>query len=131
MNQVANAYEFTQFETHVITKLEEQDNEEFGVFVINTIIDKEGKENRKMLEIAMGNSRWQTEFQIDCTSPVSFILQAKLHELKIKDRFLGVRKVSDGIKNIFYSATDDVIRIIGRTLIDVESEGWMAKQAEL
>ena len=58
VNQIKIAYEFTQFETNVITKLEEQDNEEFGIFVIKNIMDKEGKENKKMLEIAMGNSRW-------------------------------------------------------------------------
>ena len=93
-------------------------------------MDKDGRKNRKMLEIAKGNSRWQTEFQIGCSSPVSFGSQTKLHELKIRDRFLGVRKVSDEIKNIFYSATEDVIRIIGKILVDVESEGWVVKQAE-
>ena len=44
----------------MITKLEGQDNEELGFFVIRTIMDKNGRENRKMLEIGMGNSRWQT-----------------------------------------------------------------------
>ena len=78
----------------------------------------------------MGISWWQTEFQIDCARPVSFIAQTKLHELKIRNRFLGVRKLSNEIQNIFYSATDDVIRIIGRILVDVQSEGWVAKQAE-
>ena len=93
-------------------------------------MDKNGRENRKMLEIAMGNSRWQTEFQIDCASPVSFGSQTKLHELKSRDKFLAVTKVSDEIKNIFYSVTEDVIPIIGKILVDVESEGWVVKQAE-
>ena len=36
----------------------------------------------------------------------------------------------DEIKNIFYSLTDDVFRIIGKNLVDVESESLVANQAE-
>ena len=61
---------------------------------------------------------------------MSFILPTKLNELKIQDQLLGVKKVSDEIKNIIYSATDDVIRIIERILVNVQSEGWVAKQAD-
>ena len=92
------AYKFTQLETNVITKLEQQDNEEFGVFVIETVLDKEGKENRKMLKIAMGISWWRTEFQIGCASPVSFISQTNLHDMKSRDRFLRVRKKPDEVR---------------------------------
>ena len=42
------SYEFTQFETNVINKIEEQDDDEFWVFVIKTILDKGGKGNRKI-----------------------------------------------------------------------------------
>ena len=38
--------------------------------------------------------------------------------------------MSDEIKNLFYSATDEVIRVIGRIIDDDESEGWMANPAE-
>ena len=57
---------------------EQYDDHSFEIFVIRTVLDKDGRKNKKKLHIKMGKSRWQTEFQIDDTSPVSFILQAKL-----------------------------------------------------
>ena len=43
----------------------------------------------------------------------------------------SAKSVPGEIKNIFYSATDDVFRTISRNFVDIELEGWVAKKAEV
>ena len=79
VNLVVGLFELTNYETNVKWKFDEpQDDKNFEMFVIRTVLDKDGRNNRKKLKIKMGKSRFQTEFQIDDASPVSFISQAKL-----------------------------------------------------
>ena len=73
----------------------------------------------------------KSEFQIDCASRVSFVLQSKLHELKIHDKFLEMHSVRNQLRNAFYSATDDTIKMIGRISVDIRSKGWLAKKLKL
>ena len=47
VNQIDDADGLKQIETKVITKLEEQDDEEFVVFVIKTILNKSAKQTEK------------------------------------------------------------------------------------
>ena len=79
----------------------------------------------------MGQNRLQTDCcQDDCASPLSFISQTKLHDLETRDQFIGFKFMPEEIRNIFYSATDDVIRIMGGIFVDIESKGFVAKIAE-
>ena len=79
VNQVVGLYEITNYESNVMWKFDEQhDDHNFEIFVIRKVLDKDGRKNKEKLNIKMCKSRWQTEFQIDNASPVSFILQAKL-----------------------------------------------------
>ena len=124
MNLIDDSYDFNQFETNVMHKLERhRDEKEFGIFPIGAMRDQAGKENRKLLSVRMGRNGWETEFQIYCASPVSFISPNKLHELKIQDRYLAVKSVLNENRNVFSSATDDVIKIIGPIVVRIESEG--------
>ena len=72
-----------------------------------------------------------TEFQIYCASIVAFISQSKLHKPKIQDRHLSVKSVANEIRNVFYSATEDVIKIIGRIDVRTDFRGWISEGAEL
>ena len=92
----------------------DKDEEKFGVFAIRSAWDKAGNKNWKIIVVKDGKRKWITEFEIDCASPVFFFIsQGKLHKLKRNDRFSTVKSVPIEVLNIFYSVTDDVIRIIG------------------
>ena len=43
----------------------------------------------------------------------------------------SAKLVPGEIKNIFYSATDEVYRTVSRNFVDIELEGWVAKKAEV
>ena len=78
----------------------------------------------------MRQRRWRSEFQIDFASPVSFVSQTKLHEMKIRDSFVDNRIVPKVTRNIFYIAIDDVIKLIGRICEDIKLEGLESPGAE-
>ena len=79
----------------------------------------------------IGKNKWETEFQIDCASPVLLISQKKLFELEIQERYLAVKAVQIDFRNVFYSATNDIIKIIGQVVVRIESEGWFFEGVEL
>ena len=59
------------------------------------------------------------------------ILEGKIQELKIRDFFFAVKRVSEVIRNIFHSAAVKLIRIFECIRFDIESENWVAKGAAL
>ena len=64
-------------------------------------------------------------------SSVSSIPQSTRNVVKFQAPYLAVKSVPDEIRNAFYSATDDIIKIIGQIVVSIESEDWISESAEL
>ena len=79
----------------------EKNEKKFGLLAIRTVLDKSGRENRKLVEIQLWKDRWRTEIQNDFASPVSFISQSNRHKLKIHDKILEVRSFPSHLKIAF------------------------------
>ena len=85
---------------------------------MTTIYDNQGKELKKLLNIGLGKEN-QVIFTIhvDSASPLSFLKQNVLHELKLRDPYVKIYPVDQATKELYCGFTDNAINITGKVIL--------------
>ena len=65
---------------------------------------------------------------VDSASPVSFLKQNVLHELKLRYPNLKIYPVEERIKDLYSAFTDDNINILGKIIVRTQSNGWISEE---
>ena len=65
---------------------------------------------------------------VDSVSPVSFLKQNVLHELKLRNPQLKIQPVDKKICEIYCGFTNDTINIIGKTIVRIQSIGLISEK---
>ena len=80
----------------------QSDDDDFSVLSVRSIYDKNGFETKKLLNIGIG---WymivDMNIPVDSASPVSFLKQNVLHEIKLRYPNLKIHPVEKRIKDLF------------------------------
>ena len=70
------------------------DNDDYSVLNIRTIYDTNGLETKKLVNIGLGDDAIvNLNIPVDSASPVSFLKQNVLHELKLRNPQLKIHPV--------------------------------------
>ena len=64
---------------------------------------------------------------VDSASPVSFLKQNVLHEIKLRYPNLKIHPVEKRIKDLYCRFTNDTINILGKIIIRTQSNGWISE----
>ena len=64
---------------------------------------------------------------VDSASPVSFLKQNVLHEIKLRYPNLKIHPVEKRIKDLYCGFTNDTINILGKIIIRTQSNGWISE----
>ena len=98
------------------------DNEDYSVLNIRTIYDTNGTETKKMVNIGLGDDAIvNLHIPVDSASPVSFRKQNVLHELKLRN------PVDKKTRELYCGFTNDTINVIGKIVVRIQSNGWIAE----
>ena len=68
---------------------------------------------------------------VDSASPVSFLKQNVLHELKLTYPNFKIYPVEKGIKDLYCGFTDDTINIRVKIIVRTQSNGWVSGETPL
>ena len=68
---------------------------------------------------------------VDSASPVSFLKQNVLHELKLRNSQLKIHSLDEKTRELYCGFTDDAINIIGKYVLRIQSNGWIAEETPL
>ena len=127
-----NSWEENQESWDVINAWNEygqSDDDDFSVLSVRTIYDKNGLETKKLLNIGI---RWDLivnmNIPVDSASPVSFLKQNVLQEIKLRYPNLKVYAVGKRIKDLYCGFTDDTINILGKIIVWTQSNGWISEE---
>ena len=93
----------------------QSDNDDYSVLNVTTIYDDHGKELEKLLNIGLA-------------SPASFLKQNVLHELKLRDPFVKIYPVDKATKELYCGFTNNAIKITGKVIVPIFSNGWSHKE---
>ena len=63
---------------------------------------------------------------MDSASPVSFLKQNVLHDLKLRNPKLKIHPVDKKTRKLYCGFTNDTINIIGKVVVRIQSNGWTA-----
>ena len=86
--------------------------------------DNLGKELKKLLNIGLGKQNQVIlNIQVDSASPVSFLKQNILHELKLRDPYVKIYPVDQATKELYCGFTDNAINITGKAILPIFSNG--------
>ena len=107
----------------------QSDNDDYSVLNVTTIYDDQGKELKKLLNIGLGNEN-QVIFniQVDSTSPLSFLKQNVLHELKLRDPYVKIYPVDKATKELYCGFTNNAINNTGKVIVPNFSNEWSHKE---
>ena len=105
------------------------DNDDYSVLKIRTIYDTNGLETKKLVNIGLGDDAIvNLNNPVDWASPVSFLKQNVLHELKLRNPQLKIHPVEKKIRELYCGFTNDTINIIGKVVVRLQSNGWIADE---
>ena len=108
---------------------EQSDNDDYSVLNVTTIYDDHGKELKKLLNIGLGNENQVIlNIQVDSASPVGFLKQNVLHELKLRDPYVKIYPVDKATKELYCGFTNNAINITGKVIVPISSNGWSHKE---
>ena len=104
-------------------------NDDFSVLNIRTIYDTNGLETKKLVNIGSGDDAIvNLNIPVDSASPVSFLKQNVLHELKLRNPQLKIHPVEKKTRELYSRFTNDTINIIGKVVVRLQSIGWIADE---
>ena len=113
----------------VIIVTGQSDNDDYSVLNVTTIYDNQGKELKKLLNIGRGKENQVIlTIQVDSTSPVSFLKQNFLHELKLRDPYVKIYPVDRATKELYCGFTDNAINITGKVILPIFSNRWSHRE---
>ena len=96
---------------------------------MRTIYDKNGLETKKLLNIGIGcDMVVNMNIPVDSASPVSFLKQNVLHEIKLRYPILKIYPVEKRRKGLYCGFTDDTIKILGKIIVRTQSNGWICEE---
>ena len=107
----------------------QSDADDFSVLSVRTIYDHNGLETKKLLNLGIG---WDMivnmNIPVDSASPVSFLKQNVLHEIKLRYPNLKIHPVEKRIKELYCGFTNDTINILGKIIVRTQSNGWISEE---
>ena len=96
------------------------DNDDYSVLNIRTIYDTNGLETKKLVNIGLGDDAIvYLNIPVDSASPVSFLKQNVLHELKLRNPQLKIQTVDKKTRELYCGFTNDTINIIGKGVVRI------------
>ena len=96
------------------------DNDDYSVLIIRTIYDINGKETKKLVNIGLGDDAIvNLIIPVDSASPVSFLKQNVLHELKLRNPQLKIHPEDKKTRELYCGFTNDTIDIIGKVVVRI------------
>ena len=105
------------------------DNDDYSVPNIRTIYDTNGLETKKLVNIGLEDDAIvNLNIPVDSASPVSFLKQNVLHELKLRNPQLKIHPVEKKTRELYCGFTNDTINIIGKVIVRLQSNGWIADE---
>ena len=105
------------------------DNDDYFVLKIRTIYDTNGLETKKLVNIGLGEDAIvNMNIPVDSASPVSFLKQNVLHELKLRNTKLKIHPVDKTICELYCGSTNGTINIIGKVVVRIKSNGWISEE---
>ena len=109
----------------------QSDNDDYSVLNVTTIYDDhQGKELKKLPNIGLGSENQVIlNIQVDSASPVSFLKQSVLHELKLRDPYVKIYPVDQATKELYCGFTNKAINITGKVIVPIFSNGWSHKES--
>ena len=107
----------------------QSDDDDFSVLSVRTIYDNNGLETKKLLNLGIGwDSIVNMNIPVDSASPVSFLKQNVLHEIKLRYPNLKIHPVEKRIKELYCGFTNDTINILGKIIVRTQSNGWISDE---
>ena len=101
------------------------DNDDYSVLNIRTIYDTNGLEIKKLVNIGLGDDAIvNLNIPVVSASPMSFLKQNVLHELKLRNPQLNILPVDKKTRELYCGFTNDTINIIGKVVVRIQSNGW-------
>ena len=105
------------------------DNDDYSVLNIRTIYYTNGLKTKKLVNIGLGDDAIvKLNIPINSASPVSFLKQKVLHELKLRNPQLKIHPVDKKTRELYCGFTNDTINIIGKIVVRIQSNRWNAKK---
>ena len=105
------------------------DNDDCSVLNIRTIYDTNGLETKKLVNIGLGDDAIvNLNIPVDSASPVRFLKQNVLHELKLRNPQLKVHPVDKKTSELCCGFTNDTININRKVVMRIQSNGWTADE---
>ena len=105
------------------------DNDDCSVLNIRTIYDTNEMETKKLVNIGLGDDAIvNLNIPVDSASPVNFIEQKVLHELKLRKPHLKMHQVDKKTRECYCGFTNDTINIIGKIVVRIQSNGWITEE---
>ena len=105
------------------------DNDDYSVLNIRTTYDTNGLETKKLVNIGLGDDAIvNLNIPVDSASPVSFLKQNVLHGLKLRNPKLKIQPVEKKTRELYCGFTNDTINIIGKVVVRLQSNGWIADE---
>ena len=107
----------------------QSDNDDYSVLNVTTIYDDQGKELNKLLNIGLGSENQVIlNIQVDSASPVSFLKQNVLYDLKLRDPYVKIYPVDQATKELYCGFTNNAINITGKVIVLIFSNGWFHRE---
>ena len=84
-------------------------------------------EAKKLVNIGLGDDAIiNLNIPVDSASPVSFLKQNVLHELKLRNPHLKIHPVDKKTLELYCGFTNDTINIMGKIEVRIQSKGIIA-----
>ena len=104
------------------TEDEISDNDNYFVLNIRT----NGIETKQLVNNGLGDDVIvKLNNPVDSASPVGFLKQNVLHELKKRNPHLKIHPVDKKTRELHCGFTNDTINIIGKIVVRIRSNGWI------
>ena len=105
------------------------DNDDYSVLIIRTIYDTNGLKTKKLVNIGLGDDAIvNLNIPVDSAIPVSFLKQIVRHELKLRNPQFEIHPVEKKTRELYCGFTNDTINIIGKVIVRLQSNGWIADE---
>ena len=105
------------------------DNDDYSVLNIRTIYDTNGLETKKLVNIGLGDDATvNLNIPVDSASPASFLKQNVRHELTLRNPQLKMQPEEKKTWELYCGFTNDTINIIGKVVVRLYSNGWIADE---
>ena len=86
-------------------------------------------ETKKLVNIGLGDDAIvNLNIPVDSASPVRFLKQNVLHELKLRNPQLKIQPAEKKTRELYCGFTNDTINIIGKVVVRLQSNGWIADE---